>query len=310
MDGRLRLYRTFPSRLVAFTSGPDPAPAGTVVFIPGLSDGPLALPYVPALGAAGAARGWALCQPVLSSSYLGFGTNSLAQDVLELDALLDGIDGRIVLIGHSTGCQDIVAYLRSGAGRGRVVAAVMQGAVSDRQAMGMEHGDAAVAAAAASATALVSRGQGEVLMPRDTPGVFDTPVSAVRYASLAGRLTADDMFSADLTDAELAVQLGHMAAGPIPAGGEGGDAQLQSRSPPSLMWAFSGCDEYVPTVVKETYSALGSRISAAAGGGGGSAESSSRCVVIEGGNHSLDGEPGTEFVKLVGDFLDQLPPLL
>ena len=61
------------------------------MFIPGLTDGPMGLPYIPALSAALAQQGWALCQPVLSSSYLGFGVSGgLAQDCEELDALLVG----------------------------------------------------------------------------------------------------------------------------------------------------------------------------------------------------------------------------
>jgi pimeloyl-ACP methyl ester carboxylesterase len=226
------------------------------------------------------------------------GVSSVTQDVEELDALLGTIDGRVVLIGHSTGCQDIAAYLKSGAGRGRVTGAVMQGAVSDRQAMGMECGDEAVAAAAGRAAALVSRGDGEQLMPRDTPGVFNTPITAARYASLAGRMTADDMFSGDLSDLDLAAQLGHMTSA------RGAGVQL--------LWAFSGSDEYVPDSVKEDgYQTLASRISAAAAASatsGGVGPSISSHVVIEGGSHSLDGEPGVEFVGLVCGFLGGLPP--
>ena len=78
-----------------------------MVFIPGLTDGPWGLPYIPQLAAALHERGWAMVQPILSSSYLGFGVSSLAQDVEELDALLGTVveGGRVVLIGHSTaGC--------------------------------------------------------------------------------------------------------------------------------------------------------------------------------------------------------------
>ena len=332
MSGRLKLYRSSPSRLVAFVSGPDPPlpTGGTVVFIPGLTDGMMGLGYVPALAAELESRGWALVQPVLSSSYLGFGVSSLARDVEELDALLGGGGGggsgtstddsgpagggRIVLIGHSTGCQDIGAYLKNGAERGRVVGAVMQGAVSDREAFGMECGEDVVAEAAARAEAMVRRGEGEQLMPRDTPGVFNTPITASRYASLAGRMTPDDMFSSDLSDEELAAQIGHMTT----AGGaaSSSSSSTSSTGPPQsggvhLLWAFSGSDEYVPDAVKENYEAHAARIARAAGAGGGSganeSSSSSRHVIVEGGNHSCDGDPGTEFVKLVGEFLQQLP---
>ncbi|CAN0165528.1 unnamed protein product, partial [Pylaiella littoralis] len=58
------------------------------VFVPGLTDGLLALDYLPALGAALERLGYSLVQPVLSSSYKGYGTSSLHQDVQELDELL------------------------------------------------------------------------------------------------------------------------------------------------------------------------------------------------------------------------------
>jgi hypothetical protein len=50
---------------------------------------------------------------LLSSSYAGWGTASLAGDAAELRTLLAHLTGvrgarRVVLMGHSTGCQDIV----------------------------------------------------------------------------------------------------------------------------------------------------------------------------------------------------------
>ncbi|CAN0388040.1 unnamed protein product, partial [Ectocarpus sp. 13 AM-2016] len=57
------------------------------VFVPGLTDGLLALDYVPELAAALDRLGFSFVQPVLSSSYQGYGTSSLRQDVEELDEL-------------------------------------------------------------------------------------------------------------------------------------------------------------------------------------------------------------------------------
>ena len=116
----------------------------------------------------------------------------------------------------------------------------------------MEHGDEVIAEAAAAAATKIAAGCGDELMPRDTPGVFATPVTAARYASLAGRATADDMFSSDLTDEELAAKLGHVAA-------------REGRGKRSTLWVFSGADEYVPEYVKEDYASLAKRICRAAG---------------------------------------------
>ena len=295
LHGTLRVYKRHPNTLVAFTSGPERPTGGTVVFVPGLTDGPMSLKYLPALAdaLANANPSWRLVQPVLSSSYLGFGVSDLATDVLELDALLESIppdDGPVALVGHSTGCQDTVAYLRDGAHADRVVAAVLQAPVSDRQAMALEHGPEAVAAAAAQAESLVSAGSGERLMPRDTPGVFNTPITAARYASLAGRNTPDDMFSSDLSDEELRDRLGHLR----------GDSRLRRR----VLVVFSGEDEYVPEEVKrneneeKTYGETMRRFADAIGPGG-DGDDEPFVVCLEDGNHALDGDPGIEFASLV-----------
>jgi triacylglycerol esterase/lipase EstA (alpha/beta hydrolase family) len=38
----------------------------------------------------------------------------------------------VVLLGHSTGCQDIVMYMKQGAHRDKVHATILQAPVSDR----------------------------------------------------------------------------------------------------------------------------------------------------------------------------------
>lgn len=64
-------------------------------------------------------RGWLFVQPLLSSSYGGFGTSSLAQDSEELSELLGYLRDQynttdVVFIGHSTGCQVRSRYAREG----------------------------------------------------------------------------------------------------------------------------------------------------------------------------------------------------
>jgi dienelactone hydrolase len=244
LRGTLTVYKQDPS-LVMFTSGPFEA-CGTVVFVGGLTDGPLGLRYIPALAHALATANppWRLCQPTLSSSYLGFGVSDLAKDVQELDEVLekilaDATDERhaVCLLGHSTGCQDIVAYLKTGKHVTRIKRAVLQAPVSDREAMSAEHGDEVIAGARAMADGMCAAGARDALMPRTTPGVFGTPITAHRYASLAGFGTADDMFSSDLTHLELEEKLGH----------------LKHKSSPPVLWVFSADDEYVPDDVKEKY---------------------------------------------------------
>ena len=64
-------------------------------------------------------------------------------------------------------------------------------------------------------------------------------MSAARYASLSGRMTPDDLFSSDLTAAELSQQIGHMG---------------HASAPPSL-WVRSADDEYAPCSRREGGSA-------------------------------------------------------
>lgn len=57
---------------------------------------------------------WSLCQLHMRSSYLGYGTGSLARDFEDISSGLTYLFAngkrRIVLMGHSTGCQDSVHF--------------------------------------------------------------------------------------------------------------------------------------------------------------------------------------------------------
>jgi hypothetical protein len=70
-----------------------------------------------------------------------------------------------------------------------------QGPVSDREYLATLPGSAAAVARAAEC---VAAGSGDALMPA---GTLFAPVTAARYASLAGRGGEDDMFSSNFTGA-------------------------------------------------------------------------------------------------------------
>ena len=215
---------------------------------------------------------WRLCQPTLSSSYLGFGVSDLDTDVKELDEVIDRLladatkNHKISLIGHSTSCQDIVRYLKKGRHRFKITSAVLQAPVSDREAMFNEHGADVIASARALGEKMCAAGDGDEIMPRTTPGVFGTPITASRYASLSGRCTADDMFSSDLIKSELEDKLDHLYRGP------------------PVLWYFSGDDEYVPEAVKENYHGFARRLLSATG-----MESGSAFITSPYDNHVLGG---------------------
>ncbi|KAG0449472.1 hypothetical protein HPP92_027344, partial [Vanilla planifolia] len=111
---------------VLFKYGPKPVQVAfktgdfsqQVIFLGGLTDGLLATDYLEPLSVALENENWSLVQPLLSSSYVGYGTSSLKQDALELDQLISYFINKensegVVLLGHSTGCQDIVHYMRT-----------------------------------------------------------------------------------------------------------------------------------------------------------------------------------------------------
>ncbi|MQL73788.1 hypothetical protein Taro_006182 [Colocasia esculenta] len=245
-----------------------------VIFIGGLTDGLLATEYLEPLSIALENEKWSLVQPLLSSSYIGYGTSSLKQDSLELDQLISYLINKensegVVLLGHSTGCQDIVHYMRSNSACSRAVrGAILQAPVSDREYRATLPGTAAMIDLASS---MINDGRGMDLMPRDADP--EAPITAYRYHSLCAYMGDDDMFSSDLTDDQLRLRLGHM-----------------SNTPCQVV--FSMADEYVPDYVDKK--ALVERLCKAMGG--------AEKVEIEYGNHSLSNR-AQEAVRAIMDFV-------
>ncbi|KAH9410955.1 hypothetical protein HK407_09g13680 [Ordospora pajunii] len=63
-------------------------------------------------------------------SHPHFGLFTIDDDAEDLNGLLMSLEGDVVLVGNSTGCQDIIHYLKV-FGNSNVKLAVLQGAVSD-----------------------------------------------------------------------------------------------------------------------------------------------------------------------------------
>ncbi|KZV55422.1 hypothetical protein F511_40088 [Dorcoceras hygrometricum] len=216
--------------------------------------------YLEPLAIALEKESWSLVQFLLSSSYSGYGTSSLKQDALELDQLISYLINKedsegVVLLGHSTGCQDIVYYLRTNAACSRAVrAAILQAPVSDREYRATLPETASMIDLASK---MLSDGRGSQLMPQEANP--DSPISAYRYHSLCSYNGDDDMFSSDFSEDQLKQRLGHM-----------------SNTPTLIM--FSMGDEYVPDYVDKK--ALVDRQLCRAMGG-------AEKVEVEHGNHSL-----------------------
>jgi hypothetical protein len=204
MQGTLHLYDE-EKRLPAFIS--EPHGNRHVIIIGGMTDGFFTTPFVPDLAGALPSLGWTLCQCLLSSSYSGYGISSLIQDVEEMDLLIGYLvkekqTTSIVLMGHSTGCQDCVAYMKTGQLRHLVRAVILQAPASDRECP-----DAYSEENIRLAATMVHEGKAEELMPMNAS---DVPITASRFYSLTSNEGDDDLFSSDLSAQTLVARLGHM----------------------------------------------------------------------------------------------------
>ncbi|TVY90362.1 UPF0613 protein [Lachnellula willkommii] len=217
---RKGITHQFSSRLVAFEHTPKDTPAPSqniLIFIGGLFDGLHTVPYTSTIAEA-LPPTWSIAQAILSSSYTGWGTSSLQKDAKELSKCVAYFrtikSGKIVLIGNSTGCQDIMEYL-TGAGhedRAPIDGGIIQGPVSDREAMVTAMDPKVYKSLCAAAQAMVDTGNGAEILP--TNSFFDCPVSAFRWLALASpnHDGDDDYFSSDLTDEQLMKTFGGLPA--------------------------------------------------------------------------------------------------
>jgi pimeloyl-ACP methyl ester carboxylesterase len=65
-------------------------------------------------------------------SYPNFQIISIQDDIDDIKNLVDQIDGKIILIGHSTGCNDILLYLKEHKA-GNIKGVILQAPVSDTE---------------------------------------------------------------------------------------------------------------------------------------------------------------------------------
>lgn len=265
----------------------DKSQPNKCILVGGLSDGLCPVPYTRDLELACKESDWSLVQPILSSSYTGFGHGSLDQDCAELEELMQFLiqyrnAEKFCLIGHSTGCQDAVHFLGTAKQelRRRLKVVALQAPVSDRESAAVHPTEGAVEHLIL-AQKLASEGKGEEMMPR---AAFWAPMTAQRFVDLNEKGGTDDYFSSDYTDDELAQRLQHV--------GEQEDLHL--------LVAYSGSDEYVPAHVNKPE--LAERLVRAMNANGGSVAQS---LYLETGNHNLSQGPqdGKKFVQKVAELM-------
>eukprot|EP00803_Ostreobium_quekettii_P001668 evm.model.scf_2612.2 EVM.evm.TU.scf_2612.2 scf_2612:17594-20865(-) len=266
------------SAQVAFQSGSH---GRHVVLVGGLTDGLLFAPYAEGLARALDGIGWSLVQAQLTSSYQGYGVQSLDDDADELHKLAMHLQTckssvGIVLVGHSTGCQDVVRFVQSyGSDKSMppLLGTVLMAPISDQEELAM-HPDLKLYED--KAKQMVADGQGNEILFRNYVTDDGTPTTARRFASLSSRGGDDDMFSSYFSSNELKKLLGHMSLCPC-------------------LIVMSGSDEFVPDYVDKQK--LGQRFVESIG------DSGAELVVVEGARHGMEGHEEkatgllTQFIK-------------
>ncbi|PHH87586.1 hypothetical protein CDD83_8664 [Cordyceps sp. RAO-2017] len=178
-----------------------------VIFIGGLGDGPHSTPYIRTVAARLAAAtdlSYSVFEIRLRSAFSGFGTSSLMNDVEDIAALVKYLRSlgrdRIVLFGHSTGCQDCMEYTHYAKHNSpRVDGFILQAPVSDRESLEVFHPDYQTSLDLASSW--IAQGKADDCLPAGmASNVLGAPVSAYRLHSLWSKGGDDDYFSTDLDD--------------------------------------------------------------------------------------------------------------
>jgi pimeloyl-ACP methyl ester carboxylesterase len=222
------LYQ-YSGSLVAFESNPQAT--NKCILLGGLSDGLIPTPYTKPLEEACKNLGWSLVQPLISSSHTGFGHGNLERDTSELDALIVYLTNHqnakhVALVGHSTGCQNSVHYLKHGKGKDMIAFLALQAPVSDRE--DAQRSKSTYKSNMRTAEQMAQNGKADEMMPRSC---FWAPITAKRFLDLQQKGGLDDYFSSDFTDEEMTERLGHIGKAP---------------GLTAVLVVYSGADEYVP----------------------------------------------------------------
>lgn len=230
-EGILHKYN---SNNVAFEFSPTQLPKVLIV-IGGMTDGLLTVPYFSNLPKLMEPLDYSVVQIQLTSSYKGWGTTSLHQDTKEIVELIEylkspegGNRTKIVILGHSTGSQDVMLTLLTHSSI--IDAGIMQGCVSDREAFTLDASIGTIEKLTQQAKKLCDEGKGQQLLSHEySKYVFNTPITAYRWCSLLIPEGDDDYFSSDLSKENLQRSFG------------------QIKKP--FLIAYSEKDEFVPSYV-------------------------------------------------------------
>lgn len=285
---------------MAFEHGvPAVSRIDTIIFVGGLGDGLLTVPYTAPLAKV-LPESYSLVEVLLSSSYAGWGVSSLDSDVKELStcvAYFRGLrpGGRIILLGHSTGCQDVIHYLISAGNRPDIDGGILQAPVSDREWMAFILPPHIYDGCVDLARKYIEDGRGDDVLPINMTGrLFQVPISANRWLSLASpgpdHAGQDDYFSSDFDTGRMKRIFGKVGS---------------TRTRLSLI--CGGNDESVPPSV-DKLALIGKWLKHIKEGGGVVDDDAG---IINGASHNLGegGEPTEDLKRRIIGFVNRLEKL-
>lgn len=306
----------------------------------GLGDGLGSVEYLGDIVRALDGSEWTIFSLILSSAYGGWGMGRLGSDIDEMAQCVDYIRaykepqfgaGKVVIMGHSTGSQDVMHYINCanprpadavldrGAAqpitRPPVDGAIMQAPVSDREGIlwvvkcGTERDSPAAMRELYNRAVEDARRNTyeealgvDTLVPLSVTGRIGypttAPVSSRRFLSLVSpdspeTPAEDDLFSSDLSDARLRQTFGQVGARGL----------LRQR----LLVLYSGRDQSVPPWVNKE--ALLRRWQTAINAGGREFWDE-RSLVIPNASHALSdtdqAEPRRILVERVTAYLEEI----
>jgi pimeloyl-ACP methyl ester carboxylesterase len=189
-----------------------------VLFIGGLGNGIHDVPYTQFFAERLNKVGWGFVELLTSSSYIGWGTGSLKRDTDEVSKAVEYFRsnegdsrGKIVLMGHSTGCQDSIYYLVRAKNQQPVDGAILQASASDREAYITLSGEKEWREMVEKLQKWVQSNDPTDVLPKTfTKNFFQAPISAERLLSLLVVEGDDDFFSSDISADELQTTFGRV----------------------------------------------------------------------------------------------------
>lgn len=295
-SGQVHRYN---KELIAFehtTSSGQPS-KHILLWIGGLGDGLHTVSY-PALLAQQLPPEWSLAQVIIQSSYNGWGSGSLDRDAKDLAKCVnyfrknkpDG--GKIVCMGHSTGCQDIMEFLTGiRSARAAIDGAILQAPVSDREALKEDMDEETIKNILTTSREWIDAGRKNDVLPESVDDKYfgkASTVTAYRWYSILSPGGDDDYFSSDLSDERLQATFGI----------------IKKESP--LLILYSGADENAPPSVD--LKALTEKWVGFVTRGGGFADTE-HGGVVSGASHNFDADDGDvieDLCKRVRGFLSKV----